>query len=459
MNVGDLINNRFEIIRELGSGSMGKVMVAVDPQTGEEFALKYCISTEDGDLRRFKREVRIMSEQNHESIIRVIAFDLDNTPPYFVMPLAIGNLWHLIQTTKPDQTTMLNIFTSICIGVAALHEAGVFHRDINPNNVLYFEGNRIVVSDLGLARKKIRESQTHNSSKGAYGTAFYDAPEQYVAFENADVRTDVYQLGKTLYALLTGRHPHTVDAKKVSPFLFHIIDKATQTEPDERYQTVAEMQKAITSFIASKDPHANPETILKSKISEAMDDIKGSKDICLTILDILDTKKTDPAGFIKSFDMLPARMLGFMAKDLEASFLPIVALYEKKLFEYHEMEKLDYEYAEVVARKMKRICDETSLMAIKYKALSVALKISVELNRFAAMEIVNEILISIKKDEEAFIIADYLRGNIYELERIYEHVTKHKLHFHLQHVCTELEAEIATRSSNSTSIDNSDLWY
>ena len=98
------------------------------------------------------------------------------------------------------------LFRQVCLGVQAMHDSGIVHRDIKPANVLRFTGGRIAVSDLGAAKLEPRDTTVLTQTHVVVGTLAFLAPEQFLpgGSRRADFRTDIYQLGKVLYQLLTG---------------------------------------------------------------------------------------------------------------------------------------------------------------------------------------------------------------------------------------------------------------
>jgi eukaryotic-like serine/threonine-protein kinase len=455
MKVGDIIDGRYTAVRKLGNGSMGEVWVVQDQKTGTTCALKYCLSSDEGDLNRFDREVRIMAGIRHAHVINVIEYNMNCVPPYFTMPLAEGNLWVLLRQYKGDVKQVLHLFDAVCAGVAALHAGGAYHRDINPNNVLFFADKRIAVSDLGLGRNILRGSKIHDSSRTAYGSAFYTSPEQDDALENADARSEVFQLGKTLYALLTDAHPRVMDPSKVTPGLYYIIEKATKPNPDERYQTVQELQAAVAGYIPALDKTIAPLDSFKHEVIVINQRLRSGGDIqiCLPVLDQLNLVKDDAIDFFHYFENLPNYLLGRIVKDLPNEVLPFFRLYDSGLSGYINEEKYgDFEYAEVIADQMAVIFRNSSSLEVKRMALGIAMEQAISFNRYNAMDTFDNLLEGISNDEEALAIADLLREKADWYIRVYHHLPKRKLHLHLQKVYQEME-ERSTRDQHDDSGD------
>src|SRR5262245_12112406 len=118
-----VINATYRVIRKLGSGGMGAVLLVERVADGEEFALKYCTATDNDALRRFAREVRAMERVSHPNVVPVLDSDLDHVPPYFVMPVAEGSLDQEIPALSTNHEAALEAFLGLCDGVVAVHES------------------------------------------------------------------------------------------------------------------------------------------------------------------------------------------------------------------------------------------------------------------------------------------------------------------------------------------------
>lgn len=123
----------YEIIGEIGRGGMGVVYHAIS-DTQDEVAIKICgVDTEEG-LRRFKREIRAISKIHHDNVMPIAFEDLENDPPYYVMPLAKESVNDILDELVKEHKKALDIFLQICYGIQAAHLAGECHRDIKPQN-------------------------------------------------------------------------------------------------------------------------------------------------------------------------------------------------------------------------------------------------------------------------------------------------------------------------------------
>jgi serine/threonine protein kinase len=228
-----------QVVRPIGRGGMGRVVEVVSLIDGKHLAIKYCDGT-PLERERLKREARMLAALDHRHLLPVLGSNLTHDPPYFVMPLALTSLESDLRRQHGDLAWVTGVFRQICLGVQALHEAGLVHRDLKPANILRMPDNRYVVADLGTAKREPRDMTVLTRTCAVLGTLSYLAPEQLLpgGSRQADVRTDVYQLGKIFYEMMTGRTPVVVDPAALPGALARIILRATANCPSERYGTV-----------------------------------------------------------------------------------------------------------------------------------------------------------------------------------------------------------------------------
>ena len=170
--------------------------------------LKFCKSTDEEHLKRFRREVRLLGDfKGNPHVVQVWDQNLDVTPPYFVMKYyADGDLLSIAQQLRTSLELQESCFLRMIDCVQELHVQNKFHRDIKPQNFLR-EGEELVVSDLGLSTE-IDSITAFTTSSIYWGTRGYIPPEfQRGGFKHADVTGDIYMLGKAFYVLVTGREP------------------------------------------------------------------------------------------------------------------------------------------------------------------------------------------------------------------------------------------------------------
>lgn len=259
---GTILNNRYRIVSILGQGGMGSVYQAWDENLGISVAVKENLFLTDEYARQFQREANILASLRHPSLPRVgDYFTVPNQGQYLIMDFIEGeDLRQRIErnTTVPDEEVVL-IGAAICDALDYLHHRfpPIIHRDIKPGNIKITPEGQVSLVDFGLAKLMIGTQQTTTGARAM--TPGYSPPEQY-GTAPTDPRTDIYSLGATLYASLTGAIPEDGLARatgkadltpvralmpKANRKLAATIEKALAVEPDDRYQTAVDLRKAL----------------------------------------------------------------------------------------------------------------------------------------------------------------------------------------------------------------------
>jgi len=426
----DIIDNRYLVLDEIGGGGFGKVFCVLDQLSGEEIALKYCTSNTEEDIRRFRREVRIMESIDHENVIQVLNSNVEDQPPYFTMPIALYSVTNIIPDLHGDIKKVIPIFEAICKGINAIHSSGHTHRDIKPDNALIFEGSKIVVSDLGLAKFDERDTTILTRASIYMGTFDYMPPEQmiYGGTRDLDHRGDVFQLGKTLYQLLTGHRPTVLNPNAVTIAIWYVIQKATRQNPDERYQSVNQLLDALHDAVRLTDPELNPKGIFEELLTVAEEKLKSNQYDPKNIEQLIQLvySSDDLEEYIDLFHRIPNRIIQVCASNLSTEFEPIMQKYKSAIDE--EISNYPFSFAENVADKMEIIFKNTVSPDLKKNALLSILISGRRLNRWAAMGDFDRLLQTIKDDNVAYAVADGLREEKYDYQRLYDRIPKKELH-------------------------------
>jgi eukaryotic-like serine/threonine-protein kinase len=383
--IGDVISERYLVRGFLGQGGMGAVLRVHDRTRETEFALKYC--EEIRFHQRFGREVRCMSRVKSNHVIEIVDSSIDNDPPYFVMPLAVGSLEEKLTEYKGDEAGILSIMDQICIGVHDLHTNGVFHRDLKPANILRLKGGKIVVSDLGLARFETRDTTVLTNAVQHLGTADYLAPEQkFVATTiNADHRTDIFQLGKLLYSLYTAQSPALIDYSVLPPGIANIIRIATASHPNERYQTIEAFHRALGFYRDSTDPRKNTHEILGKLITRLEPRLAGSRPRAKELSQLLELLTHSCAltvdQTISCFHLVPLPWLPVLSQEFTTQLLPVMRAYVRAIQE--RVGAYEWAFADEVAERMSKVHDNTDHIETKVLALHALMTAADKLRRHA----------------------------------------------------------------------------
>jgi serine/threonine-protein kinase len=223
----------YRIEGPLGAGGMGEVFRATDTRLGRAVAIKTC-RIEFSE--RFHREARAISSLNHPHICTLY----DVGPDYLVMELIEGEtLAERLKRGKLSAAQAIQYGSQIAEALAAAHAKSIIHRDLKPGNIMIAR-NGIKVLDFGLARSP--QDETITADRMLVGTPAYMAPEQSEGRE-CGVRTDIYALGLVLREMLTGsRQGSTLG---LPGHLAHIVDRCLETDPEERWQSSADVAKEL----------------------------------------------------------------------------------------------------------------------------------------------------------------------------------------------------------------------
>ncbi len=279
----------YEVAGRLGSGGMGEVFLAKDPDCERMVAIKRIkpdLTSNELIRKRFLREAKITASLCHPSIVPVYSIHQSENELYYVMPHVDGNtLKSILRETLHlekrgemphpigvSMNALLNIFLNVCHAIAYCHSKGILHRDLKPENILVGNFGQVLILDWGLAglfgEKETPLPIEINIPNGltnpgkVMGTLPYMPPER-VDGKPADVHTDIYSLGVILYQLLTLKMPFhrpsikeyrrvkkfetLIDALEVAPYrdiphqLSHIAKKCLAKEVENRYVSVEDL--------------------------------------------------------------------------------------------------------------------------------------------------------------------------------------------------------------------------
>ena len=204
--------DQFEILRVLGGGGMGVVLLARDSGTGREVAIKLVKSdlvTNQNVVHRFLKEAGHLKRLRHTNVVPVQEISDRAEGPYFVMPyFEKGNLASRIKPGQPlDTETILDIAAQVAEGLSFAHRSGIIHRDLKPANILLTGDGKACLADFGLARTLFNDTMVDVENRSWEGTSPYMSPA-VAAGDAEDTRCDIYSFGALLYEMLTGHPPY-----------------------------------------------------------------------------------------------------------------------------------------------------------------------------------------------------------------------------------------------------------
>jgi serine/threonine-protein kinase len=274
---GVLVLGSYVLLERLGEGGMGQVFKARNWKLGHVVALKLVKperTHNEAILRRFRREIQLASQLHHPNVVRALDADEVGGTCLLAMEYVEGtDLARLVRRrgSLPVQEACEYV-RQAALGLQHAHERGLIHRDIKPHNLLLAKDGTVKVLDLGLARIAAGDGSTTLTKTGAVmGTPDYIAPEQALDSKHADIRSDLYSLGCTLYFLLTGQTPFgggtmaeklmrhqlapipdvRVGRPEVPVGVAAVLARLMAKRPEERYQTPAELIAVLAEGLHS----------------------------------------------------------------------------------------------------------------------------------------------------------------------------------------------------------------
>ena len=203
---------RYSIVEKIGSGGMGEIYLAEDPDLGRRIVLKFLPERLLGDEHakaRFRREAQAAARLNHPNIVTIHEVGNHRGSPYIAMEYIEGETLDAKikrAALSPEETT--EIVIQVARGLLAAHDLGVIHRDIKPGNICICRDGRAKILDFGLAR--VMGCNGLTESNIVLGTVGYNSPEQ-ISGDRVDRRSDIWSLGVLMYKMLTQKLPFAGD--------------------------------------------------------------------------------------------------------------------------------------------------------------------------------------------------------------------------------------------------------
>lgn len=280
--IGEVVENRFEIEKHIGTGGMATVYRAKHQQVDLNVAIKILNRDEmnEKDIERLKREAKVLNSIFHPNVVKVYSFGfLESGEPYLVLDLLDGkSLDQMIQAEKILPIVwLLHAFDQICEGLICAHDSGLVHHDLKPSNIMVVktdeDGAFIKLLDFGIARSLVTAPNEQKLTRHGeiFGSPLYMSPEA-IQGKEMDHRSDIYALGCLMYESITGAPPflgnnvimtfmkHMTEKPKpmsemtpglhVDPRLEKIVDRCMEKDPEARYQSVSEVHRELKEIMA-----------------------------------------------------------------------------------------------------------------------------------------------------------------------------------------------------------------
>jgi serine/threonine-protein kinase len=385
---------KYEIIKVLGRGGMGEVLLAQDVDLGRRVAIKrpFKSALEEG-LARFQVEARAATLR-HPNIPTVYEMGVQDGLPFIAMEFVEGEpLDKIISSGKHlDLIAKLRIIEQVCSALGYAHENGIIHRDIKPANVIVQTDGTAKIIDFGIAKVQDGEGKAGLTQTSAViGSLHYIAPERFKGGP-IDGRVDVFSAGVTLFKLLTGTEPFTGGEATASykivneahtslgaylhdypPALDEIIAKSLAKNPEDRYSTGEDFADALHDVI---------EDLKRSRVAELFDDAERltTESRFTPALELLEEAvRLDPANtqvrklrkFVRDHQERLKRAERLRECTLRADEFLSAGNFEEALNQLREAQNLDPSSAEI-KDKIQDVEDKKRRSELSAKALTDA---------------------------------------------------------------------------------------
>ena len=261
--VGQVIDDKYEILKLIGKGGMSKVYLAMDKRLNKQWAVKEVQkNARDNNnevvVQSAIEEAQMIKELDHPAIVRIVDIIENEEVIYIIEDYIEGETLGSIveEHGAQPQKMVIDWAMQLCEALEYLHtrKPPIIYRDMKPANVMLKPDGNVKVIDFGIAREYKEHGLADTINLGTRG---YAAPEQFGDKGQTDARTDVYCLGATIYHLVSGHNPAEPPYEmkpirywnpQLSAGLEVIIQKCTQFNPEDRYQSCAELLYALHHY-------------------------------------------------------------------------------------------------------------------------------------------------------------------------------------------------------------------
>lgn len=277
---GQIINDRYEIIKSIGEGGMANVYLADDKVLHRKVAIKVLrgdLANDEKFIRRFQREAHNAALLSHPNIVEMYDVGEDNGTYYIVMEYVEGRTLKQLLKKRGALTVseVIDIMLQLTDGINYAHDKYIIHRDLKPQNIMISDDGKIKITDFGIAMALNSTQLTQTNS--VMGSVHYLPPEQ-ASGKGSTIKSDIYSMGIMLYELLTGKLPFKGDTAveialkhmkdpipsvrktnpNISQTLENIVLKSTAKNPKNRYDDVKEMYNDLKNALNDDKTDVKP---------------------------------------------------------------------------------------------------------------------------------------------------------------------------------------------------------
>ncbi len=371
---------RYQLQRRIGRGGMGTVYAAYDPLNHRSVAIKIlhaALSQDEVLRRRFQREARLLAEIDSIHVTRLFEIAEADGCYFLVQELVAGqSLAERIKSSgRLSEREAIDIAVDVATALMQLHEHGIVHRDVKPENILLcpldtgdVEARRVLakLTDLGIARQdQAAESVALTSAQSMLGTPLYMSPEHFYGGAQVNNQSDLYSLGATLFHALTGQPPFQAstalalaDAHRHSPTpnpqavnkllsdgVCEVVIKSLQKRPDSRYRSAAEFLEDLLHLQRGEATSVNTHPLLPATDSGRMATFRFSWELNCSPEElwpfVCDTERLNRAINLPSVEFSMRRTeSGDRQRFAEFRFAGMRMQWQEHMFEWIEAQRL-----------------------------------------------------------------------------------------------------------------------
>jgi len=409
-----------EVIAPIKQGGFGLVEQVRDSD-GTIFARKtFNLSSELGYLspedtervrKRFEREVKIQASLDSPSFMPISRHELNESPPWFLMPLADMNYAEKIEDDRDQGIVSAEPILDILNALEELHLLGFAHRDLKPENVLLHEGTW-KLADFGLVAEARAVKTTRLTSTGSvWGTQAYMAPEQFRSLKSATPLSDIYSFGCILHDLLVGELRVPFQRHSAGGLFGAIIEKCTEIDPRRRFKNVRGLRAAVVDALREASaPETSDESVEWQKLLEEVPILEWSESQLAGLIATLEAEAEGENAASWLFATLTDEHLDALAEHPDAEWDRIVLAYCDWAHA-----SFGFEFCDVLIGRLESIFRHAnSSVAARAAALTAAAKLGAGHNRWFVMrkvlkmagkglddEVAQRVVIEIRANEQA----------------------------------------------------------
>lgn len=395
---------KYKDIGKLGSGGFGEVWRVERETDNEAFAKKVLLDTSPEAVKRFQREVRILSKLDHPRIVKVVDTHLNNEPFWYLMPIYQRSLRGEFPAIVGDTQRIVNIISEILEGMQYAHEQGVIHRDLKPENILLNDDGDLVISDFGLGRAIDAKTTRATYTGEALGTLGYLAPEQAVSGKSADHRSDIYTIGRMIYEMFSGQSMLAIQDLTLLPVgIATIVDKSTKTDPDRRFQTMEELRLAFLSIVSTTGGQL-PDERVKELLSQAL--VNGSLNgaEATELADVL-AKVQDDTDLLHDVCM---QLPGTAVTALWTANAVVTEVVIRRFVEQITSQGWGFDYTDEISGACVKLHNAIDAAEIRALLIMALLEVGGSHNRWHVMDLAASLVQATTESREALIVAHML---------------------------------------------------